>query len=130
MLIGRGYNLGVNYYFDPHFYLHFSGTRPISPTLAADGFAPAQARLKLEVQRNLRRQRSRSYIVRTAEGGEEVVKGVLVGDVDGRQVEVHLVVIGAEQVLLANREVEQVAGCDTRRVFVVVLCSRHGDADQ
>jgi len=85
---------------------------------------PARKRLALEVQRNLRRKRTRSYVVRSAEGGEEVVKGVLVGDVDGSQVEVHLVVVGVEQVLLANREVEQIAGCDTRRVFVVVLCSR------
>ena len=69
MLIGRGYNLGVNYYFDRHFYLHFSGTRPISPTLAAGGLAPAQARFTLEIQRNLRRQRPRSYIVRAAERG-------------------------------------------------------------
>src|ERR1039458_1712985 len=84
----------------------------------------------LEVQRNLRRKCARSYVVRSAEGRKEVVKSVLVGDVDGRQVEVHLVVIGATHVLLTNGKVEQVARCDARRVFVVVLGSRRGNADQ
>src|ERR1022692_1280809 len=72
---------------------------------AATVSQPARKSVLLKVESDLSCQRSRSYIVRAAERGEEVVKGVLVGDVDGRQVEVHLVVVGAEQVLLANREV-------------------------
>ena len=40
--------------------------------------------------------------MRAAEGGEEVIQGVLVGDVDGRQIEVQLVALGMEDVVLAD----------------------------
>ena len=59
--------------------------------------------------------------MRAAEGGEEVVERVLVGDVDGRQVEIRLVLVRVEDVVLADRDVEQVARRNARRVVVVVL---------
>ena len=81
----------------------------------------------LEVQRNLRRQRPRGYIVRSAEGREEVVQRVLVRDVDRGQVEVHLVVFLMEDVVLAKRCVEKVARRDARRVMVVILLVWRGN---
>ena len=68
--------------------------------------------------------------MRAAEGGKKVIQGVLIGDIDGRHVEVHLVAIGVEKVVLAHGSVKQVAGGDARRVLVIVLRSRRGNADQ
>ena len=76
----------------------------------------ARKRLALEVQRNLRRHRSRSHVVSAAEGGEKVIQGVLVGKVDGRQVEVHLVALLVEDVVFADGRVEEVTRRDALRV--------------
>ena len=46
-------------------------------------FALEGVLIQSEIQRDLRRQRARCDEVRAAEGGEEVVECVLVGDVDG-----------------------------------------------
>src|ERR1035441_10405224 len=66
---------------------------------------PPRKWLGLEVQRNFRRQRARGYIVRSAERGQEVIQCVLVGDVNGRQVEVQLVAVGPEDVVFADGRV-------------------------
>jgi hypothetical protein len=42
---------------------------------------------RLEVEPELRRQCSRGYVVRATEGGKEVVKCILVSDIDCRQCE-------------------------------------------
>ena len=84
----------------------------------------------LEVEGYLRRQRARGYVVGAAEGGEEVVEGVLVGDVDGGEVQIHLVVLRFEEVVLADSDVEEVAGGDAGRVFVVVLGAGGGNLHQ
>ena len=68
--------------------------------------------------------------MRAAEGGKKVVEGILVGDIDGRHVEVDLVAIGAEEVVLADGSVKQVAGRNARRVLVVVLRARRWDGYQ
>ncbi len=62
--------------------------------------------------------------MRAAERGEEVVERVLVGDVDGGQVQVHLVVLLVENVVLSERDIEQVARCDAGRIVVVVFSAR------
>lgn len=84
----------------------------------------------LEVERYFACQGARGYVVRAAEGGEEVVKRVLVGDVHSSQVEVDLVVIRPEDVAFAGRDVEEVTRCDARRVMVVVAGARSGDAKE
>ena len=48
--------------------------------------------------------------MRAAEGGEEVIQRVLVGDVDGRQVEVRLVVLLVEDVVLAEGRSKRLRG--------------------
>ena len=65
-----------------------------------------------------------------AEGGEEVVKSVFVGDVDGGEVEIDFVALFVEDVFLAEGEVEEVAGGDAGRILVVVLGSGRGDVDR
>src|SRR6185437_985966 len=64
-----------------------------------------------EVQRQLRHECARGYVVRAAEGGKEVIERVLVGYIDRRQVEVELVLVGVEQVAWSNaRRVAIVGG--------------------
>jgi hypothetical protein len=48
------------------------------------GLIPVRRLFGLEAKRDLRRQRSRGYIVRSAECRQEVVQRVLVGDVNSR----------------------------------------------
>jgi len=48
--------------------------------------------------------------VGAAEGGEEVVEGVFVGEVDGGEAEAPLVLVAVEEIVLANGGVEEVAG--------------------
>jgi len=78
------------------------------------------------VEPDLRRQCTWRDVVRAAEGGKKVVQSVLVCDVDGRELETHLVLIAAEQVVMSDGNVEQASRRDTRRVLVVVLRVRLG----
>ena len=68
--------------------------------------------------------------MRAAEGGKKVIQRVLVGDVDGRHVEVHLVAIGVEEVVLADGGVEKVPRRNALRVLIVVSRIWSRDADQ
>jgi hypothetical protein len=80
--------------------------------------------LLLEVESDLSRQRARRHIVRAAEGGKEIVECVLVGQVDRRELEAHLVLIAVEEVVMSDGNVEKASRRDTRWVLVVVLCIR------
>ena len=75
----------------------------------------------LEMEAELGRQRTRRDVVRAAEGGEEVVERVLVGDVDGSQLETHFVLIAAEEVVMPDGNVEKASRRNARRVLVVVF---------
>jgi len=75
----------------------------------------------LEVESDLSRKRTRRYVVRAAEGREEVVERVLVGDVDCSELETHLVLIAAEDVVVPDGNVEKATRRDPRRVLVIVL---------
>jgi hypothetical protein len=68
--------------------------------------------------------------VGSAEGGEEVVEGVLVGQVQDGECEVGFVAIAVEQVVPAEGEIEHVARGDAGRVPVVVLGAGCGDFDE
>ena len=59
--------------------------------------------------------------MRAAEGREEVVERVLVGDVDCSELETHLVLIAAEDVVVPDGNVEKASRRDARWVLVVVL---------
>src|ERR1700759_1370977 len=84
----------------------------------------------LEVERDLCSRSPRRHVVRSAECRQKVIEHVVVGDVDGGQGQVHLVTFLMEDVVLADREIEQVAWRNAWWVFVVILGSRRGNADQ
>ena len=66
----------------------------------------------------------------TAEGREEVVQGVFVGDIDRCQVEVYLAAVFVEEIVLADRRIKEIAGRDARRVLVVIASAGSRDSDQ
>ena len=73
------------------------------------------------------RHGTRGDVVRSAEGGEEVVKRVFVGDVDGGQAEAPFVAVAVEEVVLADGCVEEVPRCNAGRVLVVIFGTGRGD---
>lgn len=68
--------------------------------------------------------------MRATEGRQEVIQCILVGHINGRQVEVRLEMLLVEDVLFANRRIEQVARRNALRVMIVVARSRSRDIDQ
>jgi hypothetical protein len=59
--------------------------------------------------------------VRPAEGGKEVVERFLVGEVRNREREIRFQAVAMENVIDARPNVKDVAGCDPRRILVVIL---------
>lgn len=105
-----------------------NGTRrgfPGEPSLGAADFERV-----LEVEAQLRRHRARRHIVRAAEGRKEVVQRFLVGDVDHGQCQAPTVVIPVEQIVVAYRQVEQIARSDALWIVVVVLRARRGHFEE
>ena len=74
-----------------------------------------------KIQRDFRCHGARRDVVRAAERGQKVIERVLVGDVDGGEVDVGLVALLVEDVVLAKRGIEEVARRNALRVLVVVL---------
>src|SRR6266550_5198361 len=91
---------------------------------------PQHRRCLLEVKPNLCRHRSRCHVVRSGEGGQEVVERDLVGDVDGCDLKAPLVFLTAEKVVIADRDVEEMAGSDALGIAVVILCPRSRNRNQ
>ena len=77
-----------------------------------------------------RRDGARRNIVRSAEGRKEVVERLFVGQVDHRQTRAPLVLVAVEDIVVSDRDVEEIARRDARRIVVVVLRARRGNADQ
>src|SRR5277367_4185351 len=92
----------------------------------ATSHRPAFAPADLEVEAELHGFRPRRHVVRAAERREEVIQRGLVGDVDGRKAQAPLVPIAMEQIVVAHRDVEQIAWCDAWWILVVVLGSGRG----
>ena len=65
-----------------------------------------------------------------AESGKEVIQSILVCHVDRRHVQVEFISVSAEDIVLADGSVEEVARRDARRILVVVLGSRRRNFDQ
>jgi len=84
----------------------------------------------LEVHGDFGGQSSRSYVVGSAEGGEEVVERVVIGDVDRCKVEVEFVVVGVEDVFLPQGGVKEVARGDALWVVIVIAGVGRGDFDE
>ena len=83
-----------------------------------------------EVESHLCSERTWSHIMRSAEGREEVVKGVLVGDIDGSEPKAPFALVAMEEVVVPDGGVEQAARGDARRVVVVILGVGRRNADQ
>ena len=82
---------------------------------------------RLEVEAEFGGEGARREVVRAGERREEVIERVFVGDVDGGEVEAPFVLVAAEEVVLAQRGIEDVAWCDALRVVVVVAGVGRGD---
>ena len=70
---------------------------------------------------NLGGYSTRSDVVRAAESRKEIVKHVVVRQVDDGQLRAPFVLVAVEQVVMAHGEIEEIPGCDARRVMVVIL---------
>ena len=88
------------------------------------------ARMPLEVEAQLRRNRPRRDVVRPAECGEEVVERSLVRQVDDRNAQTPLMVVAVEQIVLAHAGIKQASRCDALRIVVVVFLASPRYADQ
>jgi hypothetical protein len=65
-----------------------------------------------------------------AEGGEEVVQGRAIGDVDRGQLQTPLVSITVKQIVVTDCNIKEMARRDTRRILVVVLSPGRRYLDQ
>src|SRR5271166_4207823 len=75
----------------------------------------------LEVKSQLGRQRPRRHVMRAAEGRKKVVQRVLVGDVDGRQLQADFVLVAMKHIVVSHGNVEETARRNAWRILVVVL---------
>lgn len=78
----------------------------------------------LKVEGEFRRQRSRRDEVRSAKGGEEVVKRRLVRHVHARHLETPLEAIATEEIVVSNRSVKEIPLLNAGRIFIVVAGAR------
>src|SRR6266404_2457582 len=85
----------------------------------------AQSRSEVEAQ--LRRQSSRRDIVRSTEGGQEIVQGNPVREVDSGQLNADLVLVTVEKVVMTHGKIEEMAWRDASGVVIGVVGSRRGD---
>src|SRR5215469_9017935 len=69
-------------------------------------------------------------VVCAAEGGEKIVEGVLVGQIDRGKDKTDLVALAAQQVVVSNGEIKQVSRLDARGILVVVLRPRRRNLQQ
>ena len=83
--------------------------------------------LALEVEAYFGRQSARCDVVRAAEGGEEVVEGVFVGDVYACETETPFVLVAVEEIVFADGGIEEAALLNAGRMLVVIFGARCGD---
>src|SRR5579864_624256 len=75
----------------------------------------------LKVERHFGRKRARRHVMRAAKRRKEVVERVLVGDVNGRQLQAYLVVISLENIVMPDGDVEKIPCRDARRILIIIL---------
>ena len=97
------------------------------PTVEGGRFSFSHVASDLEMKSQLRGQRARCDVMGSGEGRQEVVNRDPIGDVDGRQLETHLVALAVEQVVVADREIKKMTGRNPGRVVLVVFRSGCGD---
>ncbi len=82
------------------------------------------------METNRRRDSARCDIVRSAEGGQEIVEGVFVGQIHYRQTRAPFIPVAVENVVMADRDIEEIAGRDAGRIVVVILGAGCWNLDQ
>ena len=92
--------------------------------------SPSGDRKRLEVEAQLGRVAARRNVVCSAEGGEEVVERVLVGQVDDRELGAPFVFVPVKQVVVSEARSNRLRDLNARRVVVVVLGAWGRDADE
>src|ERR1035437_10175427 len=83
-----------------------------------------------EVEADGRGDGPRGHIVSSAEGGEEVIQGFLVGQIDHRQASAPFISIAVEDVVVADGGVEKVARGDTGWIVVGIIGTCGRDAEE
>ena len=83
-----------------------------------------------EMESDGRRQCTRCYVVRPAKGRKKVIQRFSIRQIDHGQPHAPLISISFEDIIVANRDVEQIARRDARGVVVVILSTGGGNADQ
>lgn len=79
---------------------------------------------------NLGGYSTRSDVVRAAESRKEIVKHVVVRQVDDGQLRAPFVPIAVEEIIVAHGEIEEIPRRDARRIFVVLFGSRGWHLDE
>ena len=82
------------------------------------------------MEANFGRHRSRCDVVRSTESRKEVVQSVLVRDVYGSEPKAPFALVAVEEVVIADRGVEEASRRDARRILVIILSPGRRDADQ
>src|ERR1019366_8522434 len=98
--------------------LQYTSPRGQRPSLKSTG---ALSHGELKMESDLSRQRARRHIVRPAEGRKEVIQRQFVGHVDSGERKTPFVTFAFEHVVVAHRNIKQVARRDARRIVVGVL---------
>ena len=83
-----------------------------------------------EVETDFPGKGSRSDVVGSTESGQEVIERHLVGKIDDRETSTPAKTIAAEEIVVANGNVKEIAWHDTGWVVVVVLGAGRRNANQ
>lgn len=66
----------------------------------------------------------------STEGRQKVVKRVLVREIDERYLCVPLVFFRVKEIVIADREIEQISRCNAGRIMIIVFCAGRRDGDK
>jgi len=85
------------------------------------------ARSRSEVEAQLRGQNSRRYVIRSTEGGQEIVEGNPVRNVDSGQLKADLVLVTVEKVVMTHGKIEEMPWRNAGGIVIGIVGSRRGD---
>ena len=83
-----------------------------------------------KVKAELSGQGARGDVVCPAEGGNEVIEGVLIGNIDRGQLQAHFVLVAVEEIVVTDGEVKEVARGDAVWVVIRIVGAGRGDGHQ
>ena len=84
----------------------------------------------LEVKSHLRRRCSRRHVVRATERRDKVVERYFVRKVDDGQLSAPFAFVAMEEIVVPDREIEQVTVSNPRRILVIIFSSRRRNLDK